>query len=163
MPNLTIGAPVVASLRKHSEAFFDCHLMVSHPQQWIKVSTHTAHSTHETCLLVQLVHVLNSTLVFLRSMVQSCIADACCGCRCSLSPLQLSPLLPAAACCLLLLQDFAKAGAGGAGMMFTFHLEAASDPAQLSRDTAHPAVVELAGQVRQAGMKVLLPGPQGDS
>jgi hypothetical protein len=49
VPNLTIGAPVVASLRKHSEAFFDCHLMVSHPQQWVKVSIHTAHSTHDTC------------------------------------------------------------------------------------------------------------------
>lgn len=37
VPNLTIGAPVVQSLRKHSDAFFDCHLMVSHPQQWVQV------------------------------------------------------------------------------------------------------------------------------
>lgn len=37
VPNLTIGAPVVQSLRKHSKAFFDCHLMVTNPQQWIKV------------------------------------------------------------------------------------------------------------------------------
>lgn len=36
VPNLTIGAPVVQSLRKHSKAFFDCHLMVTNPQQWIK-------------------------------------------------------------------------------------------------------------------------------
>ncbi|KAJ1639249.1 ribulosephosphate 3epimerase putative [Pavlovales sp. CCMP2436] len=35
VPNLTWGAPVVASLRKHSDAFFDCHLMVSKPSQWI--------------------------------------------------------------------------------------------------------------------------------
>jgi hypothetical protein len=28
---------VVQSLRKHSKAFFDCHLMVTNPQQWIKV------------------------------------------------------------------------------------------------------------------------------
>lgn len=38
VPNLTIGAPVVQALRKHSEAFFDCHLMVTHPKQWIQVS-----------------------------------------------------------------------------------------------------------------------------
>ena len=31
VPNLTIGPPVVASLRKHSRAFFDCHLMVTNP------------------------------------------------------------------------------------------------------------------------------------
>eukprot|EP00775_Hariotina_reticulata_P013693 gene13693-13815_t len=36
VPNLTIGAPVVQSLRKHSQAFFDCHLMVSNPKQWIQ-------------------------------------------------------------------------------------------------------------------------------
>lgn len=35
MPNLTWGAPVVASLRKHTDAFLDCHLMVSRPSQWI--------------------------------------------------------------------------------------------------------------------------------
>jgi ribulose-phosphate 3-epimerase len=87
VPNLTIGAPVVASLRKHSSAFFDCHLMVSAPAQWV--------------------------------------------------------------------QDFAKAGAGGAGMMYTFHLEAAvPDVAQLDARTPHPAVVEVAQAVRRAGMKV---------
>jgi ribulose-phosphate 3-epimerase len=48
------------------------------------------------------------------------------------------------------LQDFAKAGAD----MFTFHLEAVADPAQLSPTEAHPAVVEAAQQVRAAGMKV---------
>lgn len=31
VPNLTIGPPVVASLRRHSGAFFDCHLMVADP------------------------------------------------------------------------------------------------------------------------------------
>ncbi|KAG2452921.1 hypothetical protein HYH02_002264 [Chlamydomonas schloesseri] len=36
VPNLTIGAPVVASLRKHTDAFLDCHLMVSNPEQWVK-------------------------------------------------------------------------------------------------------------------------------
>lgn len=35
VPNLTWGAPVVASLRKHTNAFLDCHLMVSKPSQWI--------------------------------------------------------------------------------------------------------------------------------
>lgn len=41
-------------------------------------------------------------------------------------------------------------------MMFTFHLEACADPASLSKDTAHPAVVDMANKVKQAGMKVQL-------
>jgi len=51
-------------------------------------------------------------------------------------------------------QDFAKAGCGGAGMMFTFHLEAVADTAALSSNTPHQAVVDMAEQVRAAGMKV---------
>jgi ribulose-phosphate 3-epimerase len=31
VPNLTIGPPVVASLRRHTDLFLDCHLMVSDP------------------------------------------------------------------------------------------------------------------------------------
>lgn len=37
VPNLTIGAPVLKSLRKHTDAFLDCHLMVSNPDQWVEV------------------------------------------------------------------------------------------------------------------------------
>lgn len=36
VPNLTIGPPVVKSLRKHTDLFLDCHLMVSRPSQWIE-------------------------------------------------------------------------------------------------------------------------------
>jgi ribulose-phosphate 3-epimerase len=35
VPNLTIGAPVVVSLRKHTQAVLDCHLMVEHPENYI--------------------------------------------------------------------------------------------------------------------------------
>ncbi|KAJ1532774.1 hypothetical protein HK096_006196 [Nowakowskiella sp. JEL0078] len=35
VPNLTLGAPIVKSLRKHTNAFLDCHLMVSNPEQWV--------------------------------------------------------------------------------------------------------------------------------
>lgn len=31
VPNLTIGAPVVACLRKHTDLYLDCHLMVTNP------------------------------------------------------------------------------------------------------------------------------------
>lgn len=31
VPNLTIGPPVVRSLRKHTDLFLDCHLMVDNP------------------------------------------------------------------------------------------------------------------------------------
>jgi len=35
VPNLTIGAPVIKSLRKHTTSCLDCHLMVSNPEQWV--------------------------------------------------------------------------------------------------------------------------------
>jgi len=35
VPNITWGAPVIASLRKHVDAFFDCHMMVAKPSQWV--------------------------------------------------------------------------------------------------------------------------------
>ncbi len=36
VPNLTIGPPVVASLRRHSGAFFDCHLMMTNPGDYLE-------------------------------------------------------------------------------------------------------------------------------
>ena len=35
VPNLTLGAPIVKSLRKHTDAYLDCHLMVSEPEKWV--------------------------------------------------------------------------------------------------------------------------------
>ena len=35
VPNVTIGPPVVASLRRHSPLFFDCHLMMTDPGQYL--------------------------------------------------------------------------------------------------------------------------------
>ena len=35
VPNLTFGAPVVKCLRKWTDMFFDCHLMVEHPENYI--------------------------------------------------------------------------------------------------------------------------------
>lgn len=35
VPNITWGAPVIKSLRRHSKAFFDCHMMVAKPEQWV--------------------------------------------------------------------------------------------------------------------------------
>ncbi|KAJ1981717.1 RIBULOSE-phosphate 3-epimerase [Dimargaris xerosporica] len=35
VPNLTIGAPVIKSLRNHTDAFLDCHLMVAEPERWV--------------------------------------------------------------------------------------------------------------------------------
>ncbi len=31
VPNLTIGPPVVKSLRRHTDAVLDCHLMITDP------------------------------------------------------------------------------------------------------------------------------------
>jgi ribulose-phosphate 3-epimerase len=36
VPNLTIGPPVVASLRRHTDRFLDCHLMVTDPGRWLE-------------------------------------------------------------------------------------------------------------------------------
>jgi ribulose-phosphate 3-epimerase len=36
VPNLTIGPPVVASLRRRSSAFFDCHLMMTNPGEYLE-------------------------------------------------------------------------------------------------------------------------------
>jgi ribulose-phosphate 3-epimerase len=36
VPNLTIGPPVVSSLRKHSRLFFDTHLMISDPARYLR-------------------------------------------------------------------------------------------------------------------------------
>lgn len=34
VPNLTIGLPVVAALRKHAALPLDCHLMIAEPDRW---------------------------------------------------------------------------------------------------------------------------------
>lgn len=36
VPNLTIGPPVVSSLRKHSDSFFDTHLMITDPAKYLE-------------------------------------------------------------------------------------------------------------------------------
>jgi ribulose-phosphate 3-epimerase len=36
VPNLTIGPPVVASLRNHSDLFFDTHLMITDPARYLE-------------------------------------------------------------------------------------------------------------------------------
>jgi ribulose-phosphate 3-epimerase len=35
VPNLTIGPPVVKSLRKHTDLYFDCHLMMDNPGEYL--------------------------------------------------------------------------------------------------------------------------------
>ena len=36
VPNVTIGPPVVASLRRHTPLFFDCHLMMTEPGRYLE-------------------------------------------------------------------------------------------------------------------------------
>jgi ribulose-phosphate 3-epimerase len=35
VPNVTIGPPVIASLRRHTPLFFDCHLMMTEPGRYL--------------------------------------------------------------------------------------------------------------------------------
>jgi len=37
VPNISFGTPAVAGLRKSTDAFLDCHLMVTNPRQWLPV------------------------------------------------------------------------------------------------------------------------------
>ena len=36
VPNLTIGPPVVASIRKHTDLYLDCHLMITNPADYLE-------------------------------------------------------------------------------------------------------------------------------
>jgi ribulose-phosphate 3-epimerase len=36
VPNLTIGPPVVAAIRRHSDAYLDCHLMMTNPGEFLE-------------------------------------------------------------------------------------------------------------------------------
>ncbi|KAG2299221.1 hypothetical protein Bca52824_035693 [Brassica carinata] len=36
VPNLTIGVPVIESLRKYTNAYLDCHLMVTNPKDYVE-------------------------------------------------------------------------------------------------------------------------------
>ena len=36
VPNLTIGPPVVAALRRHSDVYLDCHLMMTNPGEYLE-------------------------------------------------------------------------------------------------------------------------------
>jgi ribulose-phosphate 3-epimerase len=36
VPNITIGPPVVASLRKHTDLYLDCHLMITNPADYLE-------------------------------------------------------------------------------------------------------------------------------
>ena len=36
VPNISFGPGVISKLRPHSNAFFDAHLMISHPQNYIE-------------------------------------------------------------------------------------------------------------------------------
>src|SRR5688500_11515636 len=36
VPNLPIGPPVVASLRKHTDLYLDCHLMITNPEKYLE-------------------------------------------------------------------------------------------------------------------------------
>ena len=36
VPNFTIGIPVIKTIRKHTDLIFDCHLMITDPDKYIK-------------------------------------------------------------------------------------------------------------------------------
>jgi pentose-5-phosphate-3-epimerase len=67
---LTIGAPVVTSLRKHTHAYLDCHLMVTNPEFWVDdfakagANGFTFH-IEATCMIIFIFFVIYSITVFI--------------------------------------------------------------------------------------------------
>ena len=67
VPEITIGAPVVKSLRKVSDIVFDVHLMVEHPETQIKsfadagadIITFHVETTRHPHRVIQQIHALN--------------------------------------------------------------------------------------------------------
>lgn len=56
VPNITIGVPVVESIRKHTDLFLDVHLMVEKPGRYVEASpgrgpTCSRSTWRPTCLL----------------------------------------------------------------------------------------------------------------
>src|SRR3990167_5287059 len=66
VPNLTIGAPVVASLRKHTRLPLDVHLMITNPDQFLRAFAE-AGSTYLTVHVEACTH-LQRTLSQIRSL-----------------------------------------------------------------------------------------------
>ena len=66
VPNITIGSPVVKSLRKFSDKIFDVHLMVEKPERHIKnfadaganIITFHAEATYHAHRVIQTIHSL---------------------------------------------------------------------------------------------------------
>ncbi|KAI8079845.1 ribulose-phosphate 3-epimerase [Halteromyces radiatus] len=64
VPNLTLGAPIIQAIRPHTEAYFDCHMMVSNPSQWVddiakaggQMYTFHIEATKEPLALIQQIH-----------------------------------------------------------------------------------------------------------
>lgn len=64
VPNITIGPPVVASLRKHTKLPLDCHLMIENPDEfipafaeaganWVSVHYEACRHLHRTLQLIE--------------------------------------------------------------------------------------------------------------
>ncbi|KAI8366610.1 ribulose-phosphate 3-epimerase [Blakeslea trispora] len=64
VPNLTWGAPIISAIRPHTEAYFDCHMMVSNPSQWVddiakaggQMYTFHIEATQEPLKLIDQIH-----------------------------------------------------------------------------------------------------------
>jgi ribulose-phosphate 3-epimerase len=88
VPNITIGSPVVRSLRKETDAVLDVHLMVEHPEQQIEkfaeagadIITFHIEAAHHPHRLIQQIHALGkkacialnpgTPMVFLEELIE---------------------------------------------------------------------------------------------
>ena len=73
VPNISFGVPVIKSLRKHSNAVFDVHLMIDAPERYIKdfadagadIITFHAEATPHSHRVIQQIKKINGLLKIL--------------------------------------------------------------------------------------------------
>jgi ribulose-phosphate 3-epimerase len=69
VPNITIGPPVIAKLRKHSRLAFDCHLMICNPERYVEAfaeagannMTFHIETSEDPLRLIERIHALGCT------------------------------------------------------------------------------------------------------
>ncbi len=82
VPNITMGPVVVASIRKITKLFFDCHLMIKEPEKYIKTFAQAG---------ADLITIHSETTTDHKNLLQKIHA---CGCKAGISVNPETPLHP---------------------------------------------------------------------
>lgn len=89
MPNLTLGPPIIKSLRQATPLYLDCHFMVSNPTQWIAPAA--AAGANMYTFHVEAVPGYDETSIPAPAVVDVCKAVRAAGMHCGIA---LKPATP---------------------------------------------------------------------